>query len=109
MLQASRFLNAEKGDPFDKAMDRARRVKPEVYFMFSDAVASKTYFLVKRTDKISDYVVRVWIDPDGERYVECECHNGRPPLDARTKLPAFDPAPCTHASALVLFTEKENQ
>lgn len=107
MIPISKFRFSPE-PAFVKAEERARRVKPEVHFMFHDAKASKNYFLVKRTDKISDYVVWVWIDPDGEKFVSCSCYLGSPPVDSKTKLPAFDPAPCTHAASLVLFiTEKE--
>ena len=107
MILAAEF---DGGGNFAKAMERARRVKPEVHFMFSDVKASKVYYLVKRTDKISDYVVRLWFDPDEQRFVECECYLGKPPIDSQTKLPAFDPAPCTHAAALLLFiAEKEKE
>lgn len=106
MIPIERFQSNETA--FVKAIARARAAKPEVHFMLSDAKSSKTYFLVKRTDKISDYVVRVWRDPDGEKHVECECYLGKPPIQSETKLPAFEPAPCTHAAALVLFIgEKE--
>jgi len=103
MLPVELFRTTDRNSPFAKALLRAEKAKPDVYFMFSDASTRKIYYLVKRTDKISEYVVRIWIDPDGAQFVECECHNGKPPLDAKTKLPAFDPAPCTHAGAVLLF------
>ncbi len=106
MILATEF---DGGGNFAKAMARARAAKPEVHFMFHDIKASKNYFLVKRTDKISDYVVWIWIDPDRQKFIHCFCYLGNPPIDSKTKLPAFDPAPCTHAAALWIFVNAEKE
>lgn len=110
MLAIRRFQNPAPGSEEAKAIDRAREVDPIVIHLHTDLLDRESFYLVKRRDKISKHVLRVWADQDGEPFVECPCYRGKPPIDSRTKLPAFEPMPCTHAGGLLLFiAEKENQ
>lgn len=110
MLAIRRFQNPLPGSEEAKAIDRAREVQPRVLHLHTDLLERESYYLVKRIDKISKHVARVWSDRDGEPFIDCPCYRGKPPIDSRTKLPAFEPIPCTHAAAVLLFiAEKENQ
>jgi hypothetical protein len=109
MLAIRRFQNPVSGTEEAKALDRARQVRPVVKHLHTDLLERESFYLVRRTDKISKHVLRVWSNLDGEPFVECPCYRGKPPIDSRTKLPAFEPMPCTHVGGLLLFIAEKEQ
>lgn len=56
---------------------------------------------------VNQYTVEIMSDADGQRFIECNCAAGSPPINEETNLPARDPQPCYHAAA-VLIWEAEN-
>lgn len=56
---------------------------------------------------VNQYVVQIVTDKDEQRFIECGCAAGSPPIDPETNLPSREPQPCYHASA-VLIWEAEN-
>lgn len=107
MLLAKTYQDPEPGTEASKAMGRAETLTPWVAHLYTDAVDRESFYLVKRRDKISTHVIKVWVDPDKQIFIECPCYRGRPPIDAKTKLPAFEPMPCIHAASVLLFIAHE--
>ena len=56
---------------------------------------------------VNQYQVEILTDADGQRFVECSCLAGRPPIDPETELPAREAQICYHSCA-VLIWEEEN-
>lgn len=48
---------------------------------------------------VNQYTVEIMTDADGQRFIECNCAAGSPPMNEETNLPARDPQPCYHAAA----------
>lgn len=61
----------------------------------------------RRFFSVNQYTVEIMSDADKQRFIECNCAAGLPPIDPATNLPAREPQPCYHAAA-VLIWEAEN-
>lgn len=103
MLTARSYQDAPTGSEAAKSMRRAEMLRPRVVHLHTDLLDRESYYLVKRTDKRSVHVIRVWADPDGTIFIACPCYRGQPPMDSKTKLPAFEPMHCIHAAATLLY------
>lgn len=57
---------------------------------------------------VNQYTVEIMADADKQRFIECGCAAGSPPMDPETNLPAREAQPCYHAAA-VLIWEAENE
>lgn len=56
---------------------------------------------------VNQYTVEILTDADGQRFIECNCPAGSPPIDPETELPAREAMPCYHSAAALLHIEKE--
>lgn len=108
VIAAQSYQDAPVGSEAAKSMQRAEMLKPRVIHLHTDLLDRESYYLVKRTDKISKHITRVWIDPDGMIFIECPCYRGLPPIDSKTKLPAFEPMHCMHAAGTLLYIAEEH-
>jgi len=58
-----------------------------------------------------EYTVQVFMDPDGQTFISCDCLAGNPPIDEATGLPSREAVPCYHAASVLIHIaeqEKEN-
>lgn len=108
MLTVRSYQNAPVGSEAAKSMTRAEVLKPRVIHLLTDLLDRESYYRVKRTDKISRHVIRVWVDLDGQSFIACDCWRGCPPVDGKTKLQVFEPMHCIHAAATLLFIAQEH-
>lgn len=51
---------------------------------------------------VNQYTIEILTDADDQRFIECNCAAGSPPIDPETKLPSREPQPCYHASAVLM-------
>lgn len=56
---------------------------------------------------VNQYTIEIMSDADGQRFIECNCAAGSPPIDPETELPAREPQICYHCCAVLLLLEKE--
>lgn len=106
MIAVQPFVKPEPGTREFNAIKKATELRPEVVHLYDDD--RDAFYLVKRRDKASKYVVRCWSDRDGQVFIECLCKASFPPLLKETMLPAWEPGPCVHAASVLLFiSEKE--
>lgn len=107
MLPIAAFINPRRGSREFNANLKAKEVSPQVDFL--GCVKGRNYFLVEGSFGV-ERIVRVWLDRDGEAWVQClSCKAGHPPIDRRTRLPEYEPTPCFHASSVVMALEIEAQ
>lgn len=55
---------------------------------------------------VNQYTIEILTDADQQRFVECNCAAGSPPVDPETNLPSREAQPCYHAAATLLHLEK---
>lgn len=101
MIAVEPFAHPAIGSREYNAVKKATELRPEVIHLYDDD--RDAFYLVKRRGGTSKYVVRVWQDADGQLFVECLCKAGFPPRLKETQLPAWEPGPCFHAAATLLF------
>lgn len=56
---------------------------------------------------VNQYTVEIMSDADGQRFIECGCAAGSPPIDPETELPAREAQICYHCCAVLLLIDKE--
>ena len=101
MIAVQPFVKPEHGSREFNAVKKATELRPDVVHLYDDD--RDAFYLVKRKDNSSKYIVRCFQDADGQVFIECPCKAGVPPVLKETQLPAWDPSPCFHAAATLLF------
>lgn len=100
MIPMELWLSEEMAKRRKNAVAKALREKPEVVTrgvsIAPDDVADELF-------QVNQYYVKSVMDADQRMYIECSCAAGTPPIDEATGLPSREPAPCYHASAVLLY------
>lgn len=97
----------------ENAYAKAVKEKPEVVWAGGGGAydVKETTQTALHLYRVKDkYTVQVYMDPDGQTFIECDCLAGRPPVDDNTGLPSREAVPCFHAASVLLFiAEKEKE
>lgn len=101
MIPVEDFVNSENGSRGRTALHKAMTVRPTVTPL-GPVINGEQVYRVERTDQLSRYLVILYIDPDGQVFIECGCFAGTPMTDLTTQLPAWQYRPCFHAAAVIL-------
>ena len=99
MIPLELFNGAEMATRRKNAVAKAMKEKPVVAKLADGP--NRQFF------SVNQYTVELMSDADGQRFIECGCAAGSPPIDPETNLPSREAQPCYHAAA-VLNWEAEN-
>jgi hypothetical protein len=94
------------------AIAKALRERPVVrkLLWITDRSLRKYYYsCMSRKPGATEYLVSIRNDRDGQWFIDCTCPAGNPFADENTGVIAWQPKPCYHAAAmLVYFTKTTN-
>jgi len=98
MIPLELFNGREMETRRKNAFAKAEKEKPSVTKL-ADGPNREFY-------SVNQYTVEIMTDADGQRFIECSCPAGNPPIDPETELPAREAQPCYHAAGVLLHIEK---
>lgn len=102
MIPLELFNGPEMETRRKNAFAKAEKEKPVVAKVADGP--NKAFF------NVNQYVVEIMSDADGQRFIECNCAAGSPPIDPETNLPAREAQPCYHAAGVLIWeAEREAQ
>lgn len=55
---------------------------------------------------VNQYTIEIMTDADEQKFIECNCAAGTPPIDPETNLPSREPQPCYHAASVLMELSK---
>ena len=100
MIPLELFNGPEMETRRKNAFAKAEKEKP-VVTRLADGPRTEFY-------SVNQYVVQILTDLDQQRFIECNCAAGSPPIDPETELPAREAQPCYHSAATLLHIERES-
>lgn len=101
MTPVQLYIHAKPGDREYNALQKALELKPEVTPLGPPTKGEQMY-RVDLAHKIGRYFVIIFVDNDGQMFVQCLCPAGTPPIEDSTRLPAYPDVPCYHSASVIL-------
>lgn len=101
MIPVEPFVAPAVGTREYNAVKKATKEKP--------VVTLKEVGFARQVYSVNQYSVEEIIDGDDQRFLECSCAAGTPPIDSETLLPTREASPCYHAAAVLLFIAEEQR